>query len=307
MGTPFGHDSDLVELLPEPELAIRYITERARDRRTLTEERAAELIELFGVPPGPTGSGLSAKEAQQFLCTTLQLIEVCLLDEPQPQEPLINSLLQSCLDRECAKRGEGRWSLTRQVCDDARRGVDRRFTFGQIKEVPSDSEAPSIFGGAWQVDCDGTERRVTFVLTAEALPERSAWERVPGDESLTRRIHSRGPYPWRLQVEPRSSLGEWISGLTGTHNIGQHRGHFPLGVLCDAVQRHLSSLGLTHLLLGPSRRDPPTRPWHTGAFLRRAGDDFEFDWRGHAVVGDDPALVHAQCVVRMDARIDFLL
>ncbi len=303
MAAPLRHDPDLVELFSEPERAIRRIADQAIARGTLTEELAAELIELFGVPPGPNDSGLSAEEAQQFLCTTLQLIDVCLREESRPQKPLINALLNQCLDRECEKQGGRHWSLTREISDDSRRGRDRRFTFGQIKEKPSDPQAPSMFGGAWQANCDGTERRVTFLLTAEALTERTTWEPVTENEKLTTRVRSRGPYPWRLQVEPQSPLGEWIAGLTGTHNIGQHRGHFPLGVLCDAVQRHLAPLGFTHLLLGPSRRDPATRPWHTGGFLRRSQHDSTFNWQGHAFVDEGPIPVQASCVVRISARI----
>ena len=297
------HDPELVELFSSPTQAIQRVADDAVARGTLTQPQAAELLTLFGTPPGPEGSGLSGEGYEQFVCTTLQLIAACLLEEPAPQKPLINALLEESLSRECAARDGKNWALTREICDSARKGVDRRFTFGQIKEAPLDPGAPSVFGGAWQADCDGTERRVTFVLTANALPEQTHWESAPGDDSLAKRVHARGLHPWKLQVEPNSPLGAWIAGLTGTQNIGQHRGHFPLGVLCDAVQRHLAALGLTHLLLGPSRRDPPSRPWHTGAFLRRDGQSFDFHWHGHALLGDDPVPVRANCVVRMAAQI----
>ena len=116
-------------------------------------------------------------------------------------------------------------------------------------------------------------------------------------------VRARGAHPWSLQVDGDSPLGQWMATLAGTSNIGQHSGHIPLGVLSEAVRRDLEPRGLTHLLLGPSRRDPPTRPWHTGSFLLRVGEGFDFNWSGYAIDHRRDILVEASCTVGVRGKI----
>ncbi|MGE4619416.1 MAG: hypothetical protein AAEJ04_06355, partial [Planctomycetota bacterium] len=148
-------------------------------------------------------------------------------------------------------------------------------------------------------------------IVADAIPGSEDWTPVittgTHEKNLEEVVRARGERPWQLQVEPDSALGHWISRLTGTPNIGQHAGHIPLGVLCEAVRRALEPRGLTHLLLGPSRRDPPTCPWHTGSFLRRIGDSFDFEWQGFAIEGRRNALVEARCTIGIRGKILGLL
>lgn len=304
-------DHSREELLPPPSDALRRIVDAAQQQGTLTEPQARELTEQFGDPPGARDSGLDEDAGQRFIRTTLQLIELCLREPSQPHTPLVNPLLQEQINNLCMLQGGKSWSLARQISDADRRGSDRRFTFGQVKEVPADPEAPSFFGGAWLVDCDGSPRRVSFVMHADALPETVQWEEVSDSSDeyapIFTRVHARGSFPWRLQVEVDSDLGRWITALAGTHTIGQVRGQIPLGVLSEAVRRVIEPRGLTHLLLGPSRRDPPSRPWHTGAFLRRIGQTPDFQWQGHGIETRTQRLITARCTVRVSARILGLL
>lgn len=290
--------------------AIQRIADQGVRRGTLLPEQARELVTLFGTPPGPEDSGLDAMSASQFVHSTLQLIQLCLLEPPQPRRPLINLALQGELERLRVERGGESWQLARQVCDEGRRGTDRRFTFGQVKEHPADPNSPSFFCGVWGVDCDGSPHRLAFTMTSDVVAGSVVWAEVADPEHrsrVERRLTARGSHPWALQVHPTSALGKWIAGLAGTTQIGQHEGQIPLGVLSEAVRRGLEPLGLTHLLLGPSRRDPPSRPWHAGAFLRRIDDSFDFLWTGYAVDSRDGAVVAADCTVRVEVHTQRLL
>lgn len=290
--------------------AIREIAEHGVRGGTLVRGQAEELIELFGTPPSHEGSGLDEIAASHFVHSTIQLIQACITDPPQPHVPLINLALKRELERLRIERGGERWQLAQQVCDEGRRGTDRRFTFGQVKERPADPNSPSFFCGVWGVDCDGSPHRLAFTMTSDMVPGSARWAVVedPRERSrLARRLDARGAHPWALQVIPESPLGNWIAGLAGTRQIGQHEGQIPLGVLSEAVRRGLEPLGLTHLLLGPSRRDPPTRPWHAGAFLRRVDASFDFHWAGHALDSRDDRVVAATCRVRVQIHTQRLL
>ena len=156
-------------------------------------------------------------------------------------------------------------------------------------------------------DCDGVKKRIVFAITADAIPGSEDWFPIEDSSDQFRNlemlVRARGNRPWSCQVVPDSPLGRWIARLAGTPNIGQHQGHIPLGVLSEAVRRNLEPRGLTHLLLGPSRRDPPTKPWHTGSFLRRIGDGFDFKWSGYAIDQHRDLLVAAQCTVGIRGKI----
>ena len=290
---------------PPLEVADR-IAERALQEKAIDEQQHAELIECFSAIPPIEGCGLAAADAERFIRTTLQLIELCLLEPSDERTGFVNPVLDRELDRIRSIEGGKCWSLGK-VTEIGRRGSDRRFTFGQVKENPDDPNDPSFFGGVWMADCDGVEKRIVFAITAESIPGSEDWSpveiRTDEDHNLDTVVRARGEKPWSLQVEADSPLGVWISSLAGTPNIGQHSGHIPLGVLSEAVRRDLEPRGLTHLLLGPSRRDPPTRPWHTGSFLNRVGNGFDFKWSGFAIDQRRDALVEARCTIGVRGKI----
>ena len=284
----------------------REFLERALKKGVIHDKQHQFLQDCLTQLPDPSDSGLDPEIAEQFIQTTVQLIEVCLDDRERPRSGFVNPIIQSELDLWCKKEGGKSWRLT-TVSDDGRSGKDRQFTFGQVKQNPDDPDDPSFFGGVWTADCDGEIRRVAFAIVANVIPGSEEWKPVTGSEeslkTLENQVRSRGPHPWQLQVEADTPLGKWIAKLSGTSNIGQHSGHIPLGVLGEAVRRALEPRGLSHLLLGPSRRDPPTEPWHTGSFLRRVGDSFDFAWQGYAIEKRSDCLVEARCVIGVRGKI----
>ncbi|MEE2889772.1 MAG: hypothetical protein VX404_04940 [Planctomycetota bacterium] len=293
-----------------PTEAAVCIADRARDAAIIGETEHQELISCFSSIPSHDGSGLDSCDAERFVRTTLQLVELCLSEDSPPRKGFVNPIL--CEELEKLRKAEGGkdWQLG-TVTELGRKGSDRRYTFGQVKENPDDPEDPSFFGGAWMANCDGVEKKVIFAIVADAIPGSEDWIPVETtdakEKQIEEMIRSRGEHPWQLQVEPDSDLGRWIAALAGTKNIGQHAGHIPLGVLSEAVRRTLEPRGLTHLLLGPSRRDPPTRPWHTGSFLRRISDSYDFEWQGFAIEGRRDALVEARCTIGIRGKILGLL
>lgn len=300
----------MMEQLDETVESARTFLSKALDRGILDSKQLGFLSDCLSEIPDHEGSGLDAGSATQFIHTTLQLLEACLEEEDRPRAGFVNPIVQEELSRACRKSGGNNWIL-RTVCDGGRSGTDRRFTFGQVKQKPGDPDDPSFFGGVWLADCDGAQRRVVFSIVADMIPGSEEWNPVGGAEGEIRiledRVRRRGPTPWSLQVEPDSPLGRWIARLTGTTSIGQHRGHIPLGVLGEAVRRALEPKGLSHLLLGPSRRDPPTEPWHTGSFLRQIEDSFDFEWQGLAIDTSREALVEARCVIGLRGKILHIL
>lgn len=291
--------------LPPTDVAHR-IAQRALDQDILAETEYSELISCFSSLPTLDGCGLDPLDGQRFIRTNLQLIERCLKEPTAPRKGFVNPLLKRELERHRQISGGQRWELGR-VSETARRGSDRRFTFGQVKENPDDPDDPSFFCGVWLADCDGVEKRIVFAITADAIPGSVDWspKEIQSDEdrNMEALVRARGAHPWSLQVDGDSPLGQWIATLAGTSNIGQHSGHIPLGVLSEAVRRDLEPRGLTHLLLGPSRRDPPTRPWHTGSFLLRVGEGFDFNWSGYAIDHRRDILVEASCTVGVRGKI----
>lgn len=289
-----------------PEQLIHDLANQALARDVLDATGAELLVRTFNPAPSPENCGLDPDDHSRFLSTNLQLLEIC-LQEPGLHRPgFVNPLLQAELDRCCQRSGGNHWTLER-ISEEGRRGTDRRFTFGQVKSKPDDPEDPSFFGGSWLANCDGKERRIVFAIVADAVPGSEFWQTLSegrGDgERLEAMVRSRGSHPWNLQVPADSPLGVWIEALAGSPNIGQHQGLIPLGVLSEAVRRSVEPRGLTHLLLGPSRRDPPSRSWHTGAFLSRVGDSFDFQWEGLAIEERSDRLVEASLVVRLRGRI----
>ncbi|MAJ27899.1 hypothetical protein CBD41_00670 [bacterium TMED181] len=284
----------------------RSFLKRALENDVIQEKQHLFLTDCLKKIPDSSDSGLDPKFAGHFIHTTLQLIEVCLADRERPRSGFVNPIIQAELDQLCREKGGKSWTLS-AVSDKERSGKDRQFTFGQVKQNPDDPEDPSFFGGVWTADCDGKSCRVAFAIVADVIPGSEEWHPLEkSEESMTKldqQVRNRGPHPWKLQVEPDSHLGHWIAKLSGTTKIGQHAGHIPLGVLGEAVRRALEPRGLSHLLLGPSRRDPPTEPWHTGSFLRRIGDSFDFEWRGHAIENRRNAVVEAQCVIGVRGKI----
>jgi hypothetical protein len=293
-----------------PEEAALCIANRAREAGVIDQVQYEDLIACFATIPNSEGSGLDSSDADRFIRTTLQLIEICLCEQSPLRKGFVNPILSAELEKLRKIEGGKDWQLG-HVTEVGRKGGDRRFTFGQVKENPDDPDDPSFFGGVWMAQCDGVEKRVVFAIVADAIPGSEDWTPVSTtdahEKTLEEVVRARGKRPWQLQVEPHSALGHWIATLAGTPNIGQHAGHIPLGVLSEAVRRALEPRGLTHLLLGPSRRDPPTYPWHTGSFLRRLGNSFDFEWQGFAIEERRNALVEACCTIGIRGKILGLL
>lgn len=289
-----------------PATAATHIVQRAHDAGIIDESQLEELISCFGTIPKYDDCGLDPADSERFVTTTLQLIEACLCELSPERKGFVNPILAAELEKRRKIEGGKNWQLS-TVNEVGRKGSDRRFTFGQVKENPDDPEDPSFFGGAWMADCDGVKKKVVFAIVADAIPGSEDWVPVnissDHEKQIEEVVRARGERPWQLQVKPDSALGHWIATLAGTSNIGQHSGHIPLGVLSEAVRRALEPRGLTHLLLGPSRRDPPTRPWHTGSFLRRVGDSFDFEWKGYAIETRRNALVEARCTIGIRGKI----
>lgn len=288
-----------------PEAAAQ-IAHRALAAGIIDDTQHQELNSCFATIPSFEDSGLNPADSERFVTTTLQLIEACLCERSPERTGFVNPILAAELEKRRKIEGGKNWQLG-TVSEVGRKGTDRRFTFGQVKENPDDPNDPSFFGGVWMADCDGVEKRVAFAIVADAVPGSEDWVLMANDDDHEKQIEeivrARGERPWQLQVNPDSPLGRWIASLAGTSNIGQHAGHIPLGVLSEAVRRALEPRGLTHLLLGPSRRDPPSRPWHTGSFLRRIGDSFDFEWRGYAIEERRNALVEARCTIGIRGKI----
>ncbi|MAW77894.1 MAG: hypothetical protein VYD70_05090 [Planctomycetota bacterium] len=293
-----------------PNEAAARIADRALETGIIDETQHQELASCFSTIPSPDDCGLDPVDAERFVTTTLQLIEICLCEQTPLRKGFVNPILAGELEKLRKIEGGTDWQLG-TVNEVGRKGGDRRFTFGQVKENPDDPDDPSFFGGVWMANCDGAERRVVFAIAADAIPGSEDWVPVSNsgdhEKHLEELVRARGQRPWQLQVKPNSEMGLWIANLAGTSNIGQHSGHIPLGVLSEAVRRSLEPRGLTHLLLGPSRRDPPTRPWHTGSFLRRIGNSFDFEWRGYAIEERRNALVEARCTIGIRGKILGLL
>ena len=147
-----------------PSEMVDRISDRALHEGALDPQQHAELIGCFSSIPPIEGCGLNAVDADRFIRTTLQLIELCLLEPSTPRTGFVNPLLDRELDRIRTLQGGQRWSLGK-VTELGRRGSDRRFTFGQVKENPDDPNDPSFFGGVWMADCDGVKKRIVFAIT----------------------------------------------------------------------------------------------------------------------------------------------
>ena len=280
--------------------------DRAAQRGVIDSDEHRSLAFLLAEPPGPERSGLDPLRYEQFLAVTSQHIGICLQHREFRRPGFVNGALQAELDRRAESSPEAHgWRLL-EISDPDRRGVDRTKTFGQVKSDPGNPDDPSFFGGTWVVARGEESRRIVFLIHAEAAPGATTVAPLPEDDPDASRIRSmvsaRGPAHWEVQIEPSSPLGLWIARLAGSQQIGQLRGQIPLGVLSEAVKRALVPLGLTHMLLGPSRRDPPEKSWHTGRFLERIGDDYRFQWTGFAFDAED-RLVTARTQVELHARI----
>ena len=280
--------------------------DRARRRGVIDSDDRRFLADLLSKPPGPEGSGLDRLQFEQFSAVTLQHVEICLQHRELKRKGFVNGILQAELDRHDERSAAGRgWKLL-EICDPDRRGTDRAKTFGQIQEDPGNPDCPSIFGGTWVVTRGEESRRIVFSIHAEAVRGSTMIMPLSDDDPdlpwLRSMVSARGPAHWELQVEPSSPLGVWIAHLAGSEQIGQLRDQIPLGVLSEAVKRALEPLGATHMLLGPSRRDPPQKSWHTGRFLDRIGDAYRFQWTGFALDTDD-RLVTAGMQIEVHARI----
>ncbi|MFN0057203.1 MAG: hypothetical protein ACKVX7_01990 [Planctomycetota bacterium] len=275
----------------------------ARDRHRLMESEAAELLQIIDAMPRLDESGLSAAQSAQFVTNALQCVEYCLLRLPARRPGFINKILQSAVDEYSY---EGSWKIV-EINDEGRRGRSRTKTLGQIQRLPGNPNDPSFLGGSWEIRRGAELRRVVFSLESRAVAETlkisDVLPRHLDEARCLQMVTARGPRPWTLQVDAHAPLGQWIARLAGTCNIGQHCGHLALGVFCEAVQRKLESNGLSHFLLGASRRDPPTRPWHTGQYLRRIDDGFVFRWTGLALADGARRLVRATTDVEAIARI----
>lgn len=280
--------------------------DRAVQRGVIDSDDHRALADLLAEPPGPERSGLDLLQYEQFIAVTLQHIEICLQHREFKRPGFVNGALQAELDRRGERSPEDcGWRLL-EISDQDRRGVDRTKTFGQVKSDPGNPDDPSFFGGTWIVARGEESRRIIFSIRAEAACGATTISPLPDDDPVASRIRSmvsaRGPAHWEVQIEPSSPLGLWIARLAGSQHIGQLRGQIPLGVLSEAVKRALVPLGVTHMLLGPSRRDPPEKSWHTGRFLDRIGDDYRFQWTGFAFDADD-RLVTARTQVELHASI----
>lgn len=302
---------------------VAAFVRRAEEEKRLSIREATTLLRLFESVPTAAGSGLSDAEADRFVSVTAQLIEYCLHEADLYKPGFVNALVQGALDEHFrCNLDTGAWRL--EVIDDqGRRARSRRRMFGQVKARPRDPDDPSFFGGSWNVQCGDDERRIVFAIDAHADPEQTSFAPVSVDsphyDQWRAMVRLRGERPSRLQVDESSPLGEWITALTGAKAVGQHCGVIPLGVLCEAVEREARRQNWTGLLLGPSRRDPPTEPWHAGRFLTplaspaplAAGpassesSDRErwFGWRGLAIDTSSDALITGDIRIRIAARI----
>ncbi|MGE4632360.1 MAG: hypothetical protein AAEJ47_04930, partial [Planctomycetota bacterium] len=140
-----------------PTEAAACIADRARDAAIIGETEHHELISCFSSIPSHDGSGLDSCDAERFVRTTLQLVELCLSEDSPQRKGFVNPIL--CEELEKLRKAEGGkdWQLG-TVTELGRKGSDRRYTFGQVKENPDDPEDPSFFGGAWMANCDGVEK-----------------------------------------------------------------------------------------------------------------------------------------------------
>jgi len=194
--------------------------QRALDKGVIEQAQHTFLSECLENFPELGESSLDPDTAEQFIQTTLQLIEVCLADKEHTRSGFVNPIIQKELDRCCQESGGKDWSLV-PVSESGRRGQDRQFTFGQVKQNPDDPDDPSFFGGVWTANCDGNSRRVAFAIFADVIPGSEEWKPLADTEDsvteLEQQVRSRGPRPWQLQVEPESPLGLWIAKLSGDH------------------------------------------------------------------------------------------
>jgi len=136
--------------LPPTDVAHR-IAQRALDQGILAETEYSELISCFSSLPTLDGCGLDPLDGQRFIRTNLQLIELCLKEPTAPRKGFVNPLLKRELEKQRQISGGKRWDLGK-VSETGRRGSDRRFTFGQVKENPDDPDDPSFFCGVWLAD-----------------------------------------------------------------------------------------------------------------------------------------------------------
>ncbi|MGE4619123.1 MAG: hypothetical protein AAEJ04_04865, partial [Planctomycetota bacterium] len=149
-----------------PEEAALCIANRARETGVIDQGQYEDLIACFATIPNAEGSGLDACDADRFIRTTLQLIEICLCEQSPLRKGFVNPILSAELEKLREIEGGKDWQLG-HVNELGRKGGDRRFTFGQVKENPDDPEDPSFFGGVWVAHCDGVEKRVVFAIVAD--------------------------------------------------------------------------------------------------------------------------------------------
>ena len=196
---------------------------------------------------------------------------------------VINSIVQRALVRHCIEYGAPRWELIKME-DHLRSGPDRTYTFGQVTD-----RGQECFGGLWHVRRDGGRALISFRIGVEAaLIEARRDIHLPPEQQ--RLLYQRGPRHWEHQVPRDTDLGQWLTQIFGAATLGYFPQHRPLGVFTDAVRRLADAEGISHLLLPRSRRDPGTKPWHVGAFMRFDGE--RFVWSGWGLLnGTTPTLL----------------
>lgn len=270
--------------LPEPRDSFDSRIRSAAGAPRLLHASPAEyetLNRLLAAPP-PRGS-LSAESYGSIITEVRQLVQFIQTQQRVVHTDIINGIVQQALVQHCLENGLARWDLVKME-DHLRSGTDRTYTFGQVTD--RDQEC---FGGLWQVRENSRKALMNFRIgvVTELIEARRETNLPSQDLSL---IYQRGPRSWEHQVPRDSELGVWLTSIFGAKTLGYFPQHRPLGVFTDAVRRFADAEGITHLLLPRSRRDPGTKPWHVGAFMRFDGE--QFVWSGWGLLdGASPILL----------------
>ncbi|MCB0330157.1 MAG: hypothetical protein KDD70_10845 [Bdellovibrionales bacterium] len=311
LGKSSGLEQSVVAraLAGHTEYVTRYLAQ-ARERDRLSNSEAQEFSRLFldELPDFKT-SGMPLEQYASFVWETTQLATACISREPAVKTQLVNILVQRALE----SAGEpARGFVIDPITDQVRGGAERsRGTFGQVTDV---GDKRTSFIGYWpakrEVDGAVTERaNAGFKISATGLIAEAVVVTVPeSDPRYFRhlaRLENRGANAWRTQTSPGTSVDDWIVRVAGNHKIGQREGYDSLGVYSEAVKDALEEMGVTNFLLPRSRREGPSKPWHSARFLEPIVDEGKMIWRGYAFRDNagERELVHITLPIAIEAEI----